>query len=273
MLADKTAFCPTDGLNQKFRIRTIDGRKGVTISPPLTAEDKSEQILKQISVDVCCDDIWNSTYEFQGSELTFYDLIETYGKHYQEDNRIKPILKKECASCEFVAKEKDKLAGLKSGRVECWKECLGWADADFEEPTILDIWNFRKKDEYLQAGIVKVSQLGPEDINAAEDGKPGLSPSQRQWLQVEKYQANDGSVWIDKENLKREMDKWFSHCTSSTLKHPWWPSHSTKEGTPMRPSLFSFLIMWSMKRGISSMPENISMYSRGCSPTMNLSGN
>jgi hypothetical protein len=208
MLADKSSFCPTDGLNQKFRIRTIDGRKGVTISPPLTAEDKSVQILKQINVDVCCDEIWNNLYEFQGSELTFYDLVETFAKHYEEDKRIDPILKKECASCEFYAKEQELQVGLKSGRAECWKQSLGWEDSDFKESTILDIWNFRKKDEYLQNGIVKISQINSDDIDASPDGKPGLSPSERQWMQVEKYQVNDNSVWIDKLNLKAEMKKW-----------------------------------------------------------------
>lgn len=208
MLADKSALCPTDGLNQKFRIRTVDGRKGVTISPPLTDEDLSVKILKQINVDDCCDYIWANEYDFRGTSLSFYELISAYAERYEKDEKIAPLLSKECASCEFYAKEKDTLAGLKSGRMECWKQCLGWDDSDFQEPTILDIWNFRKKDEYMRSGVVKISQLDPEDINSTEDGKPGLSPSQRQWLQVEKYQAKDPSVWIDKENLKAEIDKW-----------------------------------------------------------------
>jgi hypothetical protein len=185
MLADKSTFCPTDGLNQKFRIRTINGRKRVTVDSPLTPEEKAMPILTQVNVDDCCDYIWNDYYDFQGSSLSFYDLIDAFADQYEKDVKIPPILTKECATCEFVAKESDVLAGRKSGRVECWKQCLGWEDADFEEPTILDIWDFRKKDEYLQKNIVKVRQISPEDIKSEPDGKPGISRSQRQWLQVE----------------------------------------------------------------------------------------
>ena len=208
MLADKSTLCPTDGLNQKFRIRTIDGRKRVTVDSPLTPEEKSAPILTQINVDDCCDYIWNDDYDFRESSLPFYDLVDTFADQYEKDVKIPPMLTKECATCEFVANESDVQAGLKSGRAECWKQCLGWEEADFDEPTILDIWDFRKKDEYLQKNIVKVSQITPEDIKSEPDGKPGLSRGQRQWMQVEKYQANDNSVWIDKENLKAEMEKW-----------------------------------------------------------------
>lgn len=40
MLADKNAVCPTDGLNQKFRItKDAAGRKRVSVSSDLAGED------------------------------------------------------------------------------------------------------------------------------------------------------------------------------------------------------------------------------------------
>jgi hypothetical protein len=176
MLADKSALCPTDGLNQKFRIRTVDGRKGVTISPPLTAEDKSVKLLKQISVDDCCDYIWAKEHDFRGASLSFYEIINTYAERYEKDEQIAPMLTKECASCEFYAKEKDTLDGKKSGRMECWKQCLGWEDADFQEPTILDIWNFRKKDEFCNQELSRFHNLARKISIAQKMGSQACHP-------------------------------------------------------------------------------------------------
>jgi hypothetical protein len=58
MLADKTVLCATDGLNQKFRIVTRDGRKGVVVSPDLCDADLATPILRKICVDQSCDKIY-----------------------------------------------------------------------------------------------------------------------------------------------------------------------------------------------------------------------
>src|SRR6185436_3089293 len=46
MLSDKNVTCATDGLNQKFRIVTRDGRKGVIVSPDLCEADLATPILR-----------------------------------------------------------------------------------------------------------------------------------------------------------------------------------------------------------------------------------
>lgn len=53
-----------------------------------------------------------------------------------------------------------------------------------------------------------MADVTEEDIQPKSDGKPGLSASQRQWLQVKKVKAQDDSLWLDKAALKREMQKW-----------------------------------------------------------------
>jgi len=51
MLADKEAKCPTDGLNQKFRIIEEKGRKKVKVSDKLSQEDLTPPILCKINAE------------------------------------------------------------------------------------------------------------------------------------------------------------------------------------------------------------------------------
>lgn len=71
-----------------------------------------------------------------------------------------------------------------SGKKECWKANLGWKDDDFESPTVLDVWRFRTKAKLIDAGCIKMSELTKEDVAPKPDKKPGISASERQWLQI-----------------------------------------------------------------------------------------
>ena len=59
MLADKEASCPTNFLNQKFKlIKDKKGQKKVILSSPLIKDDLSEKILVEINVDNHCENIY-----------------------------------------------------------------------------------------------------------------------------------------------------------------------------------------------------------------------
>ena len=209
MLADKNARCPADGLNQMFRIKKDEwGRKRVKVSDSLKPEHLDPPILIRVTADECCDQIFRTGIEFCGEELSFAGFVERIAGCYERDEKISTPPSSICKGCEFQAAEDELKLGLKSGLRECWMEALGWRDADFREQTVLDIWNFRKKDSLIQDGRVKMREVTRKDIQPGEDGRPGLSPRQRQWLQVEKCQSGDSSPWIDKENLLREMAGW-----------------------------------------------------------------
>ena len=60
----------------------------------------------------------------------------------------------------------------------------------------------------MEAGRVKMSNLSKEDVNSKSDKKPGISTSERQWLQIEKFQNEDNSIWLDRANLESEMNSW-----------------------------------------------------------------
>lgn len=209
MLADKTALCPTDGLNQKFRIvKDASGRKSVSISPDLSQEDLAVKLLKKINVDACCEILYKEQYGNEFKKCNYTEFLDYLAENYAEDRKIISPVSTVCGSCEFRTTEEDEMVGLKSGFCECWKETLGWTDDDFKEQTIFDIWNYRRKDKRLNEGRIKISELTEDDISPKEDKGSGLSSSQRQWLQVQKAQCNDLTCWIDAVSLKSEIDKW-----------------------------------------------------------------
>ncbi|MDD4439525.1 MAG: DUF2779 domain-containing protein, partial [Tissierellia bacterium] len=208
MLADKDAKCPTDGLNQKFRIIEEKGRKRIMVSENLFEEDLSEPILCRINAEDACRMIYSDDYEYHNNIISFSELINKFAENYSKDLKIKSTISKNCKGCEFIATEDEIKAGHKSGFHECWKEMLGWTDKDFEAGTIFDIWDFRSSDKLISEGRIKLTEITEDDLKVKPAEKPGISRTERQLLQVNKVQNNDTAYWIDKDNLSMEMDSW-----------------------------------------------------------------
>lgn len=215
MTADKDTVCPTDGLNQKFRINKQGKRKFVIQTQPLTAEEFSHRILRKDPVDDLCAMVYEEAYELPdlpGVNVGFAELVEYLSDHYARNEKIRPEPKPDCKTCEFRTKETGDDQKLLSGFQECWREALNWQDDDFRDPTIFDIGRLHctKKNKFFADGRIKLSDISSFDIpvKPSDSGKTGLSLSQRQHLQLEKAQAQDASCYIDRDNLKREMDSW-----------------------------------------------------------------
>ena len=207
MMADKTAVCGTDGLNQKFQIvRDESNRKGINVSTTLTAEDLKNKLLVQVSVE---DEI-QLIYEGKDSkenETDFFENIEFLASKYEYDEKIVSEIGAKCSGCEFQCSNEDESNGLKNGFKECWKTALKWTDADFNEGTVLDIWSFRRKDNLIQDGKIKISEIEEADISPSSDKKCGISASERQWLQVEKCQNKDETPFFDAWGMNEEFKK------------------------------------------------------------------
>ncbi len=212
MMADKSAVCPTDGLNQKFRVvKDANGRKSVSVSESLTNADLTPPILCKVNVYAECEQIYAGTDGGCDPAMNFAQRVALFAKHYVSDTKIPSPVSTTCSNCEFYIKDGEEEFGLLSGKKECWKTNLSWQDEDFESPTVLDVWNFKKKDELIKAGRIKMFELTKEDVASKSDKhdkKPGLSSSERQWLQIEKVQKGDTSIWLDWENLQKEMNSW-----------------------------------------------------------------
>ena len=211
MLADKSATCTIDGLNQMFRVvKDAAGRRSVSVSPALDQAALDNPILCQVNVDELCDMIYAGQDTKEPPALGFRERVEQYSDFYARDVKLlpNPVISAACAHCEYRATPEEEAQGKVSGFKECWGQALRWQDADFADPNVLEIWNFRKKDVLLQQGKNKLDQLDESDISPEPDGKPGLSASERRWLQVQKAAADDHEAWIDVEGLRAEMAGW-----------------------------------------------------------------
>lgn len=207
LLVDKTSRCPTDGLNQKFRTKRVDGRTTVVRSQ-LTADDLSTRILHIVNVDDVCDGIYTGRYFAGESDLTFEGTIDALAEAYRKDRRLPAVPTKDCRDCEFKATAEQKAAGLKSGFEECWSGHFRWTKEHFQQQSVLDIWNFRDKDKLIGAQRVTLLDLTDADFKLKDDGKPGLSASYRQKMQVDKARAGDETHHIDRDGLAAEFAKW-----------------------------------------------------------------
>jgi hypothetical protein len=204
MLVDKNSASPSDGLNQKFRIsKDENGRVKIITSVHLTQQDLSQQILKKINVADEVSFIF-SEMKFRGT-MSFSEYVNFLSEHYAEDIKIPPILGTICKKCEFRIDPKSIDPSLKSGFNECWSEVCSLKE---DEVTILEVWDFRKADSLIRDGIYKIKQLTQEDIDPKPDGKPGMSPSQRKWEQVQKTINNDDTEKLEINDLRSEMNSW-----------------------------------------------------------------
>lgn len=211
MMPDKAKRCPTDGLNQRIRIKRLPDGKGVEIQSNLADEDLSERILEEVPAEeaVCAllEGRIDSLHDMLDGK-TLEEAILGLADFYLKDEKIKPQPGSKCQYCEFKASEEQIQQGLCCGFRECWKESFGLTDGDFNKPLILDLWNFRKKDELISRKKIFLADLGKEDLPKPKNKSRGLTTSERQWLQIEKAVSGDSSPYIDKEGLKSEMRSW-----------------------------------------------------------------
>lgn len=205
MLADKSTKCATDGLNQKFKIVRSNNRKGIEVSSSLTPEDLQHKILVAVPVDGEVAHIQSLTFE---AEKPFSEYVSDLATLYETDQKASPEIGTKCKSCEFVCSQEDEKNGLKNGFKECWSQALGWTEEDFSEPTVFDVWNFRGSEKLMSQGKFKLFDLDKDDLNIKDSKEPGLSTSQRQWLQIETSHQEDPQVYFDAEGMRTEMDSW-----------------------------------------------------------------
>lgn len=211
MLVDRSANCPTDGLNQKFRVRKgPDGRRRAAIAVPVSEEDLKPPILCKVNVDDLCDQIYSSADGQDDAGRSFTERATLYADYYARDEQIPTPLHQGCKKCEFHASAEEIGMGLRSGFRECWSTQRGWGDSDFVEPLVFDVWNYHAKrlESRFAENRLKISELVEDDISPKPDGRPGVSQSERQWIQVKKAINKDSSAWVDKDGLEKEMRSW-----------------------------------------------------------------
>ncbi|MBP7509074.1 MAG: DUF2779 domain-containing protein [Prolixibacteraceae bacterium] len=209
MLADKNSVATVDGLNQKFLLKTVeDERTVVEIVGDVSPDGLGEEVLIRVCVDALTEKIFNGTDSPNPPEQGFTDYLHYLADMYERDEKIVVPIHKDCKVCEFQATPEQEKVGKLSGFTECWKAQLNWDDAMFDLPRILDIWDFRKKQDLMDSGIYLMRDVEEEhigDIEPSSDGK--LTRTERQWLQVRKTVENDTTPYINIKGLEIEFKK------------------------------------------------------------------
>jgi hypothetical protein len=205
-MADKTKKTTIDGLNQLFRIPNNGNPRTDIIKRVNSIEEIGNSVLSETNVDSIVNDIISDKYKYYDT-LNFEEAIVTFKKVYQEDFFLNwPTQFSSCKNCEFKATPEQEKEGLKSGFKHCFSRQLNWKENDFDKPNAMQIWNFRGK-TLMEENRLLMEQVTEEDINIKPEGGR-ISPSERQWLQVEKAVKNDFTIYVEKESLQQEMSSW-----------------------------------------------------------------
>lgn len=203
MLADKSAHTSVDGLNQKFKIIKSNGRTEARVVGDISPESLGEPILSEVDVSEYTRMLQAESYDINGQMFSFEEYILYLASKYEDDEKIPPSIHcMKCKNCAFRTTEEQERRGLKSGFKECWKEAKSFTEQDFQKPNVLDIWNYRKKQNCLDDNRFFMDELTEDDFNIE---KP---TGTRQWLQVQKTVINDPTPWLDAENLRDTISQW-----------------------------------------------------------------
>lgn len=212
MLADKSKKCNVDGLNQFFKIHRVDNQPIITVDSKANFESIGNPILTAYFCDDIVHQICSSNLLAPGFDLPFGEAVLTWSDHYFRDEQIPPVIGGHCANCEF---RNDDYPDMQSGLFECWQIAAtqmkrGWSEEEFKKGSVLDIWNFRRKDELIQKGILKFSHILQDHIRPANPSKDtdGLSNFDRQWMQISQEIPGGGSFYLDHDLMQKEMSTW-----------------------------------------------------------------
>lgn len=208
MLADKTKLATVDGLNQRFLLVEQRGRTSVKVADGTTSASLGDKVLCKIDVAHPVQlihqgaDLGETSREQLGIK-SFEEEIEFFAGSHERGEKIPPEPDSKCKGCEFRASPD---SAKKSGFKECWAANVMTNDLD--GPFVFDIWNFRKSELLLSDKRPLLRQVKKDDIQPENDDKPGISASERQWIQVDLAQKETLKPYVDREALRGEIRSW-----------------------------------------------------------------
>jgi uncharacterized protein DUF2779 len=229
MLVDKARSCPSDGLHQKFLLqRDAKGRSQCIQTAPLTKEELDSPLLTAIPVVETLRIIYEENRFGAGEQYEFSGLIEHLAEKYAADERIKPVPGGHCKNCQFRANDEQRAAGLRSGFGECWTHSFKLSPEQLRaEPTILELWNYRKKAALFNESRVLFSALTEANFDFPRITSGEMKTKERQWLQVQLSQGARGGREL-RPALKQVMPGWTYplHCIDFETMQPAIPMHA-----------------------------------------------
>lgn len=222
MMADKLIVSDVDGINQKFIIKADSrGRKRAVRAEGAESLSAAKHVLTPYDVDELCDRIINGQTTEQSALLlgTFKDFVKNSAEAYCNQDRLWTPLGAKCFKCPFRTTEMDD-PSMQDGYRECWCHQAGFKPEDFDIPHVKDLWGaFIKRGDFVDQGKYFLSDLKDGDIKDAKTSKPGLSHSERKWLQIGMWTGNQdilkrfagnikGNAYLDRDELRQRMESW-----------------------------------------------------------------
>jgi len=199
MLLDKEKQSVVNAMNSYFYLKQGAAGKNpeVVLSQPLPPQmlQRGNWILCELSVRVMVERLLKEDYDGK----TFAQRAKDWSGHYAKDKKIAPVLSSKCRDCQFRANPDERKEGLLSGYHECWRAVSGLPDAKLESGTVVEIWQYRKKEELLQQGIYHQTQVKPEIFTGS------FGPRQQQ--QVTCVQKNITTPLVDLAGLATDLSR------------------------------------------------------------------
>lgn len=211
MMPDKSVAATLDGLNQCFKIKKLNGlTRTISTQEAASKVYQNRNLLAKVAVDEYVEIVMTRPLEFPGSggggEDHLPEVVKRWADVYAADVQIDTAPHKGCARCEF---REIKGGVLKSGYHNCLTRAWGLKADEIDGGTVLDIWNYRRKDQLLANGVIRLSQVNEDDIKIKAH-EEGLSNSERQWLQVKGIPPSDdkGGFYFDAHVMREHMRGW-----------------------------------------------------------------
>jgi hypothetical protein len=207
LLVNKAARAPMDGINSLFVCRR-DERGNPVVSTPHGVPDSvlKSELLKKHDVSEAVEKLLQADYDGE----TFAQRAERWAQSSvsgcKMDSQIEAT---KCAKCQFRASAEQRANDILSGFHECWKGATGLDEAQLDSPLVLNIWNYRKKQDLVLQGIFLLKDVDPEtqilDGNGAAPAS-GWSNAERQRIQVRCVREGDHSTpVVDVDGLRNVM--------------------------------------------------------------------
>lgn len=206
LMADKSKVATIDGLNQMFRLPDNgDIRKDVEVK--ISAEEvQKTSVLSEVNVTEIVNAIIADEHQYS-DDLCFSKAVPLLRNSYQNHSYLNwPTNYSRCKSCEFKIDSDSKKAGFKSGFEFCFSKQHNWTETDFTRPNVFEIWNFRGQ-KLLEENRLFLNELKKEDFKVIDE-PDAMSSRERRWVQVQKRLEINPEPFVEREGLKKEMDKW-----------------------------------------------------------------
>ena len=203
MLADKSKVCTVEQLSQKFRIQHVNGRP---VAPDTDVHSIGAPLLAKVPVGHYVGRILAGELDAPGIKGPFAEVVRTLADAYVADQKLPPVLGAHCHTCQFRQGADDD-ANLLDGRDECWTAHGVPAEALDGQKTVLDLWNFRSKNDLIAECRYLLSDVTADDVNV-KAGEAGLSRTERQWMQASGDLRGQNGFYLDRDVMREAMRSW-----------------------------------------------------------------